>query len=617
MALRSKRTPEPVIQAPRSMIASAAKMPADGFTWNIANYTQDKTWQSEAWRFYDCVGELHSIGEWIGSACGRVRITINNIDELGQVGGEVIDDPEIEALGASLLGGPSSRAEVLANLGTSLTIAGESYLIGRTVGNRNRWATASALELNSTGTKAYLADENGKSLEISKRSGDIVIRIWTPHPSNNQRADSPTMSALRILSQLEKLTRFTDSQLDSRIANGMVWLIPSNLDFPTDDDQSVAEAVLQAILDAMTAALTGSGQAAGVTPIIIEIPADISAPIAELLQNPIRFESILSQEAASLREESVGRLARAMNIPPEVLLGMGQTANHFNIWHVEESAVKIYVEPLMNRICEALTVAWLTPALIKLGKDPSQYTYWYDTASLTVRPNRLADTLNLYEKGIVSAEAVRKYGDYKEDDAPDDGEISSRRTFEVVLRDPTLFNDQAVREEAGMHVETSAQQAQAMLPPPPPVPELEGNNVGPAPFTDLPDVAGQAPDAATASLALVSQSSPLIEAAHQTVRRALELAGNRIVPAQQRKTVWAGLDRCELHTKVKVESQDHADKLLAGAWDYARADARELGVDPNAYSYLLQNYTRTLLLRSTKHEKTMLASLLRDAELLG
>ena len=614
MALRKKTAPEPA--APRAMIASAARVPNDGFTWNVSNYTQDRTWQAEAWRFYDCIGELHSIGEWIGSACGRVRITVNNVDDLGRVQGEVDDDEEIQALADNLLGGPAARAEILSNLGTALTIAGEVYLLGRTVGGRDRWATASALEINSAGTKAYLADDPASTLSASKTRGDSVIRIWTPHPSNNQRADAPTRSALQILSQLEKLTRFTDSQLDSRIANGMVWLIPSNLDFPTDDDQSVAEAILQAILDAMTASLTGRGQAAGIAPIIIEIPDTIPAPVAELLRNPVRFESLLSEQAGQMREEAVMRLARAMNIPPEVLLGMGQTANHFNIWHVEESAVKIYIEPLMNRICDALTTAWLIPALKKLGKDPERYTYWYDTASLTVRPNRLADTLNLYERGIVSAEAVRRYGDYKEADAPSAEETSERRTFEVILRDPTLFNDAAVREEAGIDIETSAEQAQAMLPPPPPTPELEGNNTGPAPFTDLPETAGQAPDAATASLALVTQSSPVLEAAHQTVRRALELAGNRLLTAQQRKTVWSGVPKFELHTKVKVKDPAHADSILAGAWDYAVSDARDLGVDPGMYVPLVQNYTRTLLVRSTAHEKTMLASLLRDAELI-
>lgn len=601
---------------PRSMIASAARMRnIDGFTWSFG-FNEDRAWQADTWRLYDCVGELHDAADWIGSACSRVRIYVAEVDELGRVQGEVDDDPEIQALADNLFGGPAAKAEILRVMGISLTVAGECYLLGRSArpnGGRDRWAVASPLEVNSQGTKLYL-QQSGSDPVAYTRGRDVVTRIWTPHPSNMWRADAPARSALHVLTQLEKLTRFTDSQLDSRIANGMVWIIPSGLEFPTEEGQTVSEAIMDLILEAMEASLTGNGQASGIAPIIIEVPQDLPAPIAELLRNPVSFASILSEQAAQLRDEAIRRLSISMNIPPEVLLGMGQTANHFNIWHVEESAVKVHIEPIMNRICDALTTSWLTPALKALGKDPARYTYWFDTASLTVRPNRLSDSLTLYDKKIISAEAVRRYGDYKEVDAPSEEEISRRNTFEVMLRDPTLFADPNVRAEAGIDVDLQQLSDSATPPPPPPRPELTNGNRGPVPPAELPEGAGSAPgDELFASL--VAASSPILEAAHHTVRRALELAGNRMLTAEVRKTAWRDTPKHMLHTKVKIDP-GQLTKLLASAWDNVDTDAQELGVDPQAYARVVDNYTKTLLVRSVAHEKTMLASVLRDEGLI-
>ncbi len=609
MALRG-RTKEAPAPTPRNMVASAARVPVEGFTWPTAPYSADKAWQAETWRLYNCVGELHDAADYIGSACSRVKVGVYDVDEYGNIQGET-DDPEVRALGTNLFGGNGAKAEIQRALGISLTVAGEAYLVGRTINGMDRWTTVAPTELNSEGPRLFLSQGDTTTALVQKR--DIVIRVWTPHPANMWFADAPARSALHVLSQLEKLTRYTDSQLDSRIANGMVWCIPAGLDFPRADDQTVAEAFMEILLEAMEASLTGSGQAAGIAPIIIEVPPDLPAPIAELLRNPIRFESLLNEAAAQLRDESIRRLSISMNIPPEVMLGMGQSANHFNIWHVEESAVKIHVEPIMVRMCDAINVGWLYPALKTLGKDVSRFTYWFDTSTLTVRPNRLADAVSLYDKEALSAEALRRYGDFKEDDAPSAAELSQRRTMEVMLRDPTIFADANVREEAGINVELAPADMGATPPPPPPTPEITNMAEGPAPFTDLPEDALSAPDTTTAGL--VAAGGPVLEAAHHTVRRSLELAGNRMLTAQVRNTHWNGVPKHMLHTKVKADPSK-LDAILASAWDNVESDAVELGVDPTRYATALESYTKTLLVRSIAHDRSLLASVLRDAGLI-
>ena len=178
--------------------------------------------------------------------------------------------------------------------------------------------------------------------------------------------------------------------------------------------------------------------------------------------------------------------------------GSGET-NHFNAWHIEQSAVKIHIEPLMTRICDGLTQAYLQPALKALGKDPERYCLWYDTAPLTVRPNRLQDTLNLFERGIVSAEAVRRAGDYKEStDKPDQEEENTRFIKELLLRDPTLFQNIAIREAIGIEIEEvdplalpAGQEGDPNAPGPAPPPAPERAVDGSQPGQSAPDLPQQ------------------------------------------------------------------------------------------------------------------------------
>ena len=89
MAFRMRRSPavavEPdVSRETRSLVASAARIKMDGLGWRTYRFGDD-TWQTEAWRLYDIVGELRFVANWIGSACSRVRIYVAQVDDNGRV----------------------------------------------------------------------------------------------------------------------------------------------------------------------------------------------------------------------------------------------------------------------------------------------------------------------------------------------------------------------------------------------------------------------------------------------------------------------------------------------------------------------------------------------------
>lgn len=606
-------TPTPTAAIPRSLIASAAQIPIDGFSWRSYRFV-DETWQTELWRLYDLIGEFRFLANWSGSACGRVRLCMNEVDELGRVQGEVTDDPQVAALADTILGGPAARAEALRALGINLTVAGEAYIVGRDMQGQaaDEWLVVSAAELRRWNNNVIYS---GEGVRVPLREGqDILIRVWTPHPRRMWWADSPARSVMPVLVEIERLTKFVFSQIDSRLVGGGVWVLPNNIDVPQGDSSpTFSTSLMNMLAQAGTASIKGEGTASGVLPVIIEVPPDVFDKIKE----PIRFESALSKEAMQLRAEALQRLALGMDTPPEVLSGSGGT-NHWSAWHIEESTIKTIIEPLMNRICDGLNRAYIRSALKAMGKDPARYTLWYDTSPLTVRPQRLQDTLSMYNQspGLVSADAVRRAGAYPESDAPTEEESLQRFIRELLLRDPSLFSAPAVRELAGITADMlppDAVVAPAATPaPPPPAPQRTLTQNTPPPIPQNSTAQGAPAQPVTASA--LPDALALLVGCDVTVRRALEVAGGRLLDRQHRGKL--ALPRHELHTEVPVQSGDHAAQLLAGAWEHVPVLAQHVGLDPDVLRQTLSRYVTTLLIHGIRHDATDMTKALVAAGLM-
>lgn len=617
---------------PRSLIASAAQVTVDRKDAWREFKLRDEEWQRECWRFYDVVGELRFSANYVGSGCSRVRIFVAEVDEVGRTGDEVDDDEEVQALADSAFGGPASKAEALRSLGINLTIAGEAYIIGmakRSDSELDKWVIVSASDLKRQGERVIVDLGDGK-FDLTPGT-DMIIRMWTPHPRKMRLADCPTRGALPVLREIEQLTKYVFSQIDSRLAGAGLLPIPNNLDFPYDDGNgntlNGAQGVMKALTDAASASLTGLGSAAALVPIIIEMPAEA---IQAMPDKPIRFESELSDKAKDLRDEALRRLSLAMDMPPEVLTGTGDT-NHWSAWHIEESMVKIHIEPLMNRICEALTEAYLKPALKVLGKDPKKYAFAFDTAPLTVRPDRLKDTLMLFEQGVVNADAVLRAGNYNPaTDAPTDEEEAARYIKELMLRDPTLFQIEGIREAAGIKgIDTAIPLAElppgqgdpnAPGPPPPPAPAkaVDNGQTAPMPNTKPGGANGTGSNGTgliASAVELVDGPSPVLIAADRLVEYALDRAGKRLLTREHR-AAWKDVEAFELHTKIKVQGQEHCEKLLDGAWDRLPVAFAGLNVDPRRMQMVLHRYASIMLVRATAHHRSMLSAMLSDHGLL-
>ena len=610
-------------EAPRSLIASAARVKLDGLGWKTYKFGNDE-WQTEAWRLYDIIGELRFVANWIGSACSRVRIYVAEVDDNGRVQKEATNK-KVAGLADTLFGGPPSKAEALRMLGINLTVAGDAFIVGRGTDDpdSDEWYIVSSSELRRWGGTVSQLSPDGTREQLNPNK-DLIIRVWTPHPRRNLWADSPTRAALPMLWEIERLTRYVFAQIDSRLVSAGLMPIPKEVSFPDEDaDLPGAEQLTARLMRTGSASLKGDGTAAGVVPTFVEMPTEALGKI-ELIQ----FASELSKQALELRAEALRRFALAMDIDPSILSGAGE-ANHWGAWQIMEGQINIHIVPLMTRICDALTTAYLQPALKAVKEDPEKYVFWYDTAPLTVRPERLKDTLQLFEKGIASRAAVLLSGNYKISDAPELAEDLERFTRELMLRDPNLFQIPQVRQIAGYTEEilpaTTVVTPQLPAgapgagPPPPPAPPTgiqptagppipaesvaQNNPAGPPP----------PPSGVTAAMerpAVKMRALNEFMVANATVLRAMERAGKKML---DRSTVGKFPDTPshELHTKIALQDRHKAAAILEGSWDQMPVLAAAVSMpnmDVQRLQSSLQAYCVELLTNQQPHDVNLLAN---------
>jgi hypothetical protein len=376
-----------------------------------------------------------------------------------------------------------------------------------------------------------------------------------------------------------------------------------------------------------SASLKGEGTAAGVVPTFAEAPLEALGKM-ELIQ----FTSELSKQALDLRAEALRRFALAMDIDPGVLTGVGD-ANHWGAWQLMEGQINVHIVPLMNRICDGLTTSYLKPALKALKEDPEKYIFWYDTAPLTVRPERGKDAREMYKEGIVSRETVITLNDLKLSDIPEDDEDLKLFTRELMLRDPNLFQIPAVRSVAGYTEEIlpaatvvtpqvpGPGQPGGAGPPPPPAPPT---GISPTPGPPIPQETvaqnapgGPPPAAVTASVGVDPDAYAVANAnvfvvANAAVVRAMELVGKRLLDRHQRGA-WPGVPEHDLHTRIRVNGTEHCKKLLDGAWGHLSVLAEHLdpGLDTSALEATLNDYCFALMTQSQPHRSSLLATVLQ------
>lgn len=440
-----RTTDTPWINAPGkdtldSLVAAAAPTPAPGEAVPGGNSRTD-SWQTQAWQFYDSVGELRFVVSWIASALSRCTLVASDVGPDGHPTGST-EDQIVQETVAEIAGGPAGQAALLGRLATFLSVPGDGYVVILYRDGVEEWHVLSREEVKKRADGTVEVILQGETRELDPDT-DSVTRIPRPHPRNARETDSPVRAALPILREIIRLGQHIETTAKSRLVGAGIMFVPNEMSLPPSEDAPTGEPdpdapglppvepgldeyapteratpadLSAAIIETASIAIEDPGSAAAATPIVVGVPADYIGKVQHL-----KFGLDWADTVLSLRTAAIKRLALALDVPAEILLGLGET-NHWSAWQVEESAIKIHIEPLLTLICDRLTTSLLRPVLEArgYGDRAEDHCVWYDTSKLSQRPNRAPEALALWDRGLLSNEVVlRAHGyDPKEDMGP-------------------------------------------------------------------------------------------------------------------------------------------------------------------------------------------------------
>jgi hypothetical protein len=555
----------------------------DGTSWQMFRLG-DQRWQEEAWRQYDICGELRYASNWMASAISRCRLYVAKIDKNGKPGEEV-KDPKLQMIAETAFGSPAQKAEAQRLLGSQLYVSGDSYIVAEAVDNakEDRWYVVSSSEVRMTGSGIQVRRSHvwGGGLYTLDPKKDLIIRCWTPHPRFYDAADSSVRAALPILREIEQLSKKINAQIDSRLSGAGVLFVPEEIEFPSEpDDPPGAQGFMLTLQRAMEASIKDQASASALVPIIVQVSGE---QIKDIKWQT--FETPLQGETMALRDSAIRRLALSLDVPPEILLGQGDS-NHWSAWQIEESVIKLQVEPMLTRIADALTMGYLKPALKAQKQDPDEFTFWFDTSPLAIRPDRQKDALDLYLNNIVGADTVRKAGNWSEDDAPTEDENARQIALEVIKAQPAMLAAPDI--QAALGVEWDVSGVLGGGPAAAPTDQVPPETADPNALPDMPS------DTQTPA-----QEAALLVGADLVVRRALELAGKSLL-TRGRRGEFGNIPAMALHTVIEVTPED-AHRLVDGRWEAARELAKRVGMDPDVVVDMLATYTTSLIAHQAPH----------------
>lgn len=568
MADRKRRRPTAMAAAAQLLEASTLNEPTiDG-------------WQREAWQLYDAEGALYFAAQWMGNALSRVRLFAARRPERPGDEPDPLDGGPAVDLVAAIGGGVSGTAQIMKSLGVHLTVPGIGYLVTETDDEDTDWQVYSAEEiraktLGNGGRKLWQVRTGEKESDWRSLPPDyLVTEIRRPHERYHWRPDSPARHALKDLWEAQKASDHIEASLTSRLTGNGLFVYPSEADFPAPADMPEGyDAWAFQVMSVAEVAIKNRASPAARIPLFSQMSGDLIEKCKLFM-----FDTPLDAKVVELRSDAIRRAATAMDMPAEVLLGMGDI-NHWGQWFIEESALKLNVVPNAELIVHGITKGYLQPALDGADDDA---VVWFDLSELTVKPDKSANSILAYDRLEISGEAIRRDLGLTEGDAPDDDELADMVGKKLIASPLTAPLGLALTGLSGEDIPVITGGPETTVAPP------EGDR-----SEEPPEMGEPAPGP--------NGSEAVVAAAYPIVKRALEVAGNRLrnkLPTQMRDQLKDRTD-CppeSLHTCVDIATGPLGVlSLTAGAWASVPEVAQHLGWDATGMATVLEEYTAQLL----------------------
>ena len=494
---------------PRSLTAAAVQVRLNDKTeaehFRARRQATSSAWQSEAWEYYDAIGEIKYAFNLVASVISRIRLYAAVIENPAEAPMSVrvatTVDQRLAAAAERALGRLDSayggQAGLLRDAALNISVAGECFLVQMPArigsGVQESWDIRSVDEVQVDSKNTYvvigrrdvlmggqtIGGKTGSGV-TQLPSGAFVGRIWRAHPRFSQEADSSLRGMLDMCAELLLLNRTFRSTARSRLNAGALYL-PDGLsvaatpdsNYPFDqvgdlnpdfNPDEAADEFEDQLIDAMTTPIRDEDSASAVVPLIIRGPAELGDKIKQF-----KFERSFDPALAQRADRVLERILQGLDVPKDVVTGLANV-KYSNALQIDESLYKAHIEPLMLLIADALTVVYLRPYLIATGFEPSQVermTIWYDPSAVATRNDRAMDADSGFDRMAVSFDTWRRAHGFSESDAPTPTELALRILLEKGTITPELTEAMlaAVAPEV-IEATRNAQQAQSVAPIP-------------------------------------------------------------------------------------------------------------------------------------------------------
>lgn len=467
-------------------------------------------WQRELWDYYDTLGEFNISVTWRSYMISRVRLRAAKLKP-GSDEPEIIDVGPAADFVNELCRGTAGQTEMLGSLSVYLDVPAEGWLVGETIGSRQKWRVISSDEIRRRGRSYEVISDDSTESDVHWRdlnpSTSYVTRIWRPHKRLHYMPYSSAYAARSAMRELELVNRHIQAQYLSRLASAGLIIFPDEITFPVRPEfMSEPDPFIREWIETAAEAIKNPGSASSLIPLPIRVPAEYVEKVKH-----IDFTLKMDDTIIAKRDSARNRLAAMINVPADLLFQAGD-ANHWSLWQMEEGAIRTYITPDVEIITNGLTTGYLHPRMRAAGiEDYEDWVVWYDASELMVRPDKSANALDAYDRFELSGTALRREVGFDEDDAPDDAELANM-ILKKLATNPTLAI-QALEELTGIKLEEPAQQAPPGVEPPKPGDPDEENSAndeatddGPP---DTPEKPPPAPEALSAELERLAIESAL------------------------------------------------------------------------------------------------------------
>lgn len=446
------------LPTPRSLTAASKVLERDSSVLPFGAQSQD--WQREAWGFFRVTGEVAYAANLYGTGMSRIEMC----PAKKQANGPALRLSEQTRLNSTdklflqiwdEVTAAQSASEMQRYAGIMLFVAGEGLLVGIPSKPRDRRRSGRGRKLLDYTWRVYSRDDvredpDGISVkvdgEVYNRDDVMIVKFWRPDPQFHRLAISSMQAVLPILRELNALTMYVSSIVDSRLAGAGLLILPNSatvLGATAPEDDQEEDPTVAAIIEAMVTPIKDRSSASAVVPLIMTAPDEAVDGIKH-----ISFASPLDAVAKELRDELIRRLAVGFDLPAEQLMGTALAASsHWGQWAVSEDTVRLFYMPGTDLFGTAVLTDLIIPMMIEAGvpeEEANLYFFELDGEGMISRPNQASEGVELYKLGLLKGTTAVTAGGFEQSDMPEE-DNEQDRALQMALKicqvTPQLFQE--------------------------------------------------------------------------------------------------------------------------------------------------------------------------------